>query len=90
MNIKKRYGPVLLLAFLALLVSGTDAFAHPSFADGGRQVGRGFVQIFRATGTAFKESGRAVGRGFKHAGKETGKAFRQMGRDVGHAFSGKN
>jgi len=90
MNRAKRYGPVPSLVLLVLLVSGAQAYAHPTFAEGGRQVGRGFVQVFRATGTAFKESGKAVGRGFKHAGKETGKAFRQMGRDVGRAFSGKS
>jgi len=90
MKLSNRYTVVLSVLILSLLVSGPHAFATPSVAEGGRQVGKGFVQIFRATGAAFKKSGRAVGKGFTQAGKETGKAFRQMGKDIGRAFSGKN
>lgn len=79
---------VVLMMFL--LVPATQTYATPSVAEGGRQVGKGFAQVFRATGAAFKKSGKAAGKGFKQAGKETGKAFRQMGKDIGRAFSGKN
>jgi hypothetical protein len=85
-----RYRVVLSVLMLSLLASGTHAYANPSVAEGGKQVGKGFSEIFRATGAAFKKSGKAVGKGFKHAGKETGKAFKQMGKDIGRAFSGKN
>lgn len=90
MKLSNRLTVVLSVLALSLLVSGTHAYANPSFAEGGRQVGKGFAQIFRATGTAFKKSGKAVGKGFRQAGKDTGKAFRQMGTDIGRAFSGKN
>ena len=90
MKLSNRYTIVLSVLILFLLASGTHAYATPSVAEGGRQVGKGFAQIFRATGAAFKKSGKAVGKGFRQAGKETGKAFRQMGTDIGRAFSGKN
>jgi hypothetical protein len=90
MKLLKRYTVILSVLILSLLVSGMPAYADHSFAEGGRQVGKGFAQIFRATGSAFKKSGKAVGKGFRQAGKETGKAFRQMGKEIGRAFSGKN
>ena len=90
MKLRKRLPAVLSAIILILLVSGPSAYANPTFAEGGRQIGKGFTEIFRATGVAFKQSGKAVGKGFKRAGKETGKAFKQMGKDIGHAFSGKH
>jgi hypothetical protein len=90
MNSCKRNSAVLIAVMLLVIFSGTQSYADPTFANGGRQIGRGFADIFRATGSAFKKSGKAVGRGFKQAGKETGGAFKQMGKDIARAFSGKN
>jgi hypothetical protein len=90
MNRCKRNSAILIAAMLLMIFSGTQAYADPTFTDGGRQIGRGFADIFSATGSAFKKSGKAVGKGFKQAGKDTGRAFKQMGKDIGRAFSGKN
>jgi len=90
MNGYKRNAAVLIAVMLLLIFSGTRSYAAPTVADGGRQIGRGFADIFRATGAAFRKSGKAAGKGFKQAGKETGRAFKQMGKDIGRAFSGKN